>query len=295
MTFRERNKLAYREIAAYKTRSLATIIVMGVIYGLMIAACLITYGYKNISLNYAGNTTNNVVYLTSYFEKRDIVIKRIQEYGGQVIQTEDIAQFLTDETSFLDAGILARFDNVDDAYKYTILESQYNNSEYQIRELFGNQVSVYGEFREFVKNFLQPAEIALAIVASLILATTIAYIISSNPQGFALYRSIGASKTQIMLIYLRYVIILCTGAAIFAIAFGVILAMLATAIGWHHISAQFAGLYPNSKIFSPILIGMSAHVPAVLLSIFATIPVSFLLSLDHFSDKRNVQKLKERQ
>ena len=89
MTIKEIFRLSHRELVAYRTRSRATVITIGVLFGFLLAILFIMQGLENVVLRYAGNKTDNVVYLASSYENRNLVLERISEFDGEITTLTD--------------------------------------------------------------------------------------------------------------------------------------------------------------------------------------------------------------
>ena len=81
MTFKELFRLSHREFTAYKTRSRATIVTIGILFGVLLTALLIFQGLENTTLKYAKDATNGEIYLASSYDKLSLVSDRIQKFG----------------------------------------------------------------------------------------------------------------------------------------------------------------------------------------------------------------------
>lgn len=295
MTIKEIFRLSHRELVAYRTRSRATVITIGVLFGFLLAILFIMQGLENVVLRYAGNKTDNVVYLASSYENRNLVLERISEFDGEITTlTNEQKAEIGEEIP--DSFVLAKFDNLENAYRYysktDAKELHYNADDYEIVELFSNQVRAYRYFREKNRSFVRPASIVLMIVSAFILAFTMAHLIASSTKTFVLYRSIGASRVQLLIIYFVYLMELCVRAAIFAICLGLVLAAIMTGVGWNYLLERLIEVYPNVPEFPPILLGVNWQCFEVIVCMFLAAPVSFLLCLDQFSNKKIAQKLK---
>lgn len=297
MTFKELFKLSHREFIAYKTRSRAVIITIGGLFGLLFAILFVTQGLENIVLEYAGAATNKAVYLANAYDIEDssVIFNRIAHFGGEIItltnqQTMQIGEKLPTTI------VVAKFTNLRKAYSYYLktdaTKLHYNPSDYQINELFSNQIAVYSFFHGRNKNIIKLATITLLITSIFILAFTLAHLIASNSKTFVLYRSIGASKTQVIFIYLTYLLELCAKAAILAIILALIISGVITIICWSYLLEQLTLAYPDAPEFWPILIGINWQCLATILYIFLAAPASFLLCLDQFSNQKIAERLK---
>lgn len=289
MTFGELLRLSHREFTAYKTRSRTTIVTIGILFGMLLAALLIIQGLENVVLKYAGDAMDGYVYLASTYEGVDddsVVLARIKSFDGEVValtseQKAEIGEKIPESV------IIAKFSNLDKAYEY------YNNSSnYQVVELFSNQIGVYRYFRDKDRDFVLPISVVLVAVSAFILAFTMAHLIASSTKTFVLYRSIGASRWQLLLIYFVYLLELCVWAVIFAVILALILAGIATGVCWNSLLVQLTAIYPNAPNYWPILVGVNLRCIEVILCMFLAAPVSFLLCLDQFSSKKTAQKLK---
>ena len=295
MTIKEIFRLSHRELVAYRTRSRATVITIGVLFGFLLAILFIMQGLENVVLRYAGNKTDNVVYLASSYENRNLVLERISEFDGEITTLTDEQKAEIGE-EIPDSMVVAKFDNSKNAYQYynetDAKELHYDADDYEIVELFSNQVRAYRYFREKNRSFVRPASIVLMIVSAFILAFTMAHLIASSTKTFVLYRSIGASRVKLLIIYFVYLMELCVRAAIFAICLGIVLAAIMTGVGWNYLLERLIEVYPNVPEFPPILLVVNWQCFEVIGCMFFAAPVSFLLCLDQFSNKKIAQKLK---
>jgi len=295
VTIKEIFRLSHRELVAYRTRSRATVITIGVLFGFLLAILFIMQGLENVTMRYAGNKTSGIIYLVSDYKDRGLILERISKYGGEITTLTDEQKAEIGE-EIPDSMVVAKFDNSKNAYQYynetDAKELHYNSDDYEIVELFSNQIGVYRYFREKNRSFVRPASIVLMIVSAFILAFTMAHLIASSTKTFVLYRSIGASKSQLLIIYFVYLMELCVRAAIFAICLGLVLAAIMTGVGWSYLLERLVEAYPNVPKFPPILLGINWQCFEVIVCMFLAAPVSFLLCLDQFSNKKIAQKLK---
>ncbi len=297
MTFKELFRLSHREYTSYRTRSRATVITIGVLFGALLAILFVVQGLENVVLRYASDATNGEVYLVSSYEgnRDDLMMERLREFGGEVVDLTDEQKAEIGE-EIPESVVIAKFTNLKNAYEYyskaDAKELHYNADDYQIVELFSNQVNVYRYFRDKNKDFIRPASVVLMAVSAFILAFTMAHLIASSTKTFVLYRSIGASRGQILSIYFMYLLELCVKAAVFAVILALVLAGVGTAVAWNYLLEQLTTLYPQAPQFLPILLGVNWRCLETIVCMFLAAPVSFLLCLDQFSNKKIAQKLK---
>lgn len=297
MTFKELFRLSHREYTSYRTRSRATVITIGVLFGALLAILFVVQGLENVVLRYASDATNGEVYLVSSYEgnRDDLMMERLREFGGEVVDLTDEQKAEIGE-EIPESVVIAKFTNLKNAYEYyskaDAKELHYNADDYQIVELFSNQVNVYRYFRDKNKDFIRPASVVLMAVSAFILAFTMAHLIASSTKTFVLYRSIGASRGQILSIYFMYLLELCVKAAVFAVILALVLAGVGTVVAWNYLLEQLTTLYPQAPQFLPILLGVNWRCLETIVCMFLAAPVSFLLCLDQFSNKKIAQKLK---
>lgn len=295
MTLREIFRLSHRELVAYRTRSVATVVTVGALFGLLLMILFAVQGLENVVFRYARDATGGEVFLVSDYKDPDLVRERIQEYDGKIVmfsmeELEKLGGELPETT------IVAKFTDLKKAYAYYVkgdkMEWGYDSEKYQIEEIYSNQMGVYRYFREKNQDLVWPVTAVLVIVSAFILAFTMAHLIASSTKTFVLYRSIGATRGQLLMIYFVYLMELCAASALFAVTVALILAGILTAAFWNYLSTQLHEFYPEAPSFWPILIGVNWRELAVLVSMFMVAPVSFLLCLDQFSSKKIAQKLK---
>lgn len=295
MTFSELFRLSHRELVAHRTRNFAAIITMAVLSGLLLTVLFIVQGLENVTLRYAGAATDYTIFLASSYTDQALVFQRLGQYRGRLVTlTAEQEQALGGPLP--DSVIVAQFDHLDDAYKYSSKADaetlHYRTDDYTIIELFTDQVAVYRFFRTQYQNFLRPACIILIVASVFILAFTMAHLLASNTKTSMLYRSIGASKLQLLGIYFLYLLELCAYTVLLAIILGLLLAGVMTAVGWNSCLTYLAANYPDAPTFLPILFGLNWQCLIVVSCIFGAAPVSFLLCLDQFSNRKIAQKLK---
>lgn len=285
MRLKEAWRLSHREFVAFRTRSIATVVTIGVLFGLLLAAIIIVQGLEDVALRYArAETAGGEIYLMSeYAEDQNVVLRRIDKYGGVVTESSSEA-------------VMAKFDNVRWAYEYAELgdarEMRYDARQYRVEEVRGTQLAVYRYFRAMNRDFVRPICVVLLVVSALILAFTLAHLVSQSARTFALYRSLGASRGQVLVIYFLYLLEICFWAMLFAVGIAIMLAGIATAVGWNYLTEQFGRHYSDVGFVPPILLGLNWMCAEVVAWMFGSAPVAFLLCLDQFSERKMALKMK---
>lgn len=281
-------KFSHRELTAFRTRSVATIITIGVLFSVLLGATFILQGLENVVMRYASERTNSLVYLASDYDdgrRPELILERILYYDGKVVEIP-----LEDITNLgFTPQYVAVFDNYLNAYSYfSRLDDgnfDYSPQYYRVSELYTNQMNVHGYFCHINKN-IRPILIILLIAAVIILTFTVAHLITQNAFSISLYRSLGATRLQIFGIYFVYLLELCFYAMLFAIVTAFILAGIATVASWSYLQTTLAEVYPGTVAYPPVLIGFNWQCVFIIVTIFAAAPCAFLLCIDQFSTKK---------
>lgn len=274
MRIREAWRLSHREFAAFRTRSIATVVTVGILFGLLLAVIVVVQGLENVTMRYARAETDGAIYLVSeYPENTALILERVSKYGGEVVENEP--------------AIVAKFNDARRANEYFE-----KNDAQELKYSAGQSLGVYRYFREINRDFVRPVCVVLFAVSAVVLAFTLAHLVSQSTRTFALYRSLGASRGQILRVYLLYLLEICFWAAVLAFTLALVLAGIATAVGWGYLTEQFGKYYPGVSFFPPVLIGANWTCAGVLVAIFGLAPVAFLLCLDQFSEKKMALKMK---
>lgn len=232
MQVRDVLHLAWCEVRASKVRNAATVVVIGILFGLLLGGLMAWQGLENVALKYARAT-------------------------------------------------------MDDGAEYSCEDEAVNNP--------NSDNAVYGVCRYFqkaVKDWVGPVSVVLMIVGALILAFTLAHVISQDARTFMLYLTIGASKGQIFIVYLVYLLEICVCAVLFAVVIGVVLAGVITAVGWDFLMMSLAETFPDVHQYAPVLLGWSWRCTGVIGMMFVMVPAAFVLCLDQFSEKKIALRLK---
>ena len=188
MRLAEAWQLARRELTAYRTRSIATVVTVGLLFGLVMGGLLVWRGLENWQLGYAGAETGGEVYLASSYEGAravEVMLARVNAYGGRIVEpTVEDEDELAD---FSEAGsvngdetvIVVWFESPRVAYDYYRMEDEaefgYNAQKMRMQELGGGQMVIYAQYRRLEQVVLVPVLAVLLVAGSLILALTMAH------------------------------------------------------------------------------------------------------------------------
>lgn len=305
MRLAEAWRLARRELVAYRTRSLATMVTVGLLFGLVMGGLLVWRGLENWQLGYAGAETGGEVYLASSYEgarAMEVLLAQVNAYGGRIV--EPTAEDEDELADFSEAGsvngdetvIVVWFESPRVAYDYYRMEDEaefgYNAQKMRMQELGGGQMVIYAQYRRLEQVVLVPVLAVLLVAGSLILALTMAHVLTQNTKTFVLYRTLGASRLQVEGIYLLYLVMLGGLALGLAILVALAVAGLATAGLWGWLSEIAARTYPGVGFRVPILLGWSGWLGLVAGVMLVAVPLALLLCQDQFSERKLALKLK---
>ena len=305
MRLAEAWRLARRELVAYRTRSLATVVTVGLLFGLVMGGLLVWRGLENWQLGYAGAETGGEVYLASSYEGAravEVSLARVNAYGGRIV--EPTAEDEDELAVFSEAGsvngdetvIVVWFESPRAAYDYYRMEDEaefgYNAQKMRMQELGGGQMVIYAQYRRLEQVVLVPVLAVLLVAGSLILALTMAHVLTQNTKTFVLYRTLGASRLQVEGIYLLYLVMLGGLALGLAMVVALTVAGLATAGLWGWLVEIAARTYAGVGFRVPILLGWSGWLGLVAGVMLVAVPLALLLCQDQFSERKVALKLK---
>lgn len=289
-------QLVQQDISAHKTRNLMAIIIASLTFGICLAIGMILRGLENVTLKYAGASTDGRIYLISEAQNLSLIKDRIEKYHGEVVDSPaTIPGANLSDLELTDHQILATFANIKDAFAYFSKNDSailhYNPGHYLIQEVGGDQVTTYAQFKRF-KDDLRPFYITFIVASVFVASLTLAHTLSQNSTTFALYRSLGASRWQILALTSYYLLMSCFKILLLAIFISLLLSALASIVFSSHLSGALTSTYPASAHFAPILIGVNLPYILTSLSVFLCAPLSTLLSIDQLSINKLNLKLK---
>lgn len=184
-----------------------------------------------------------------------------------------------------------KFETAEEAYDY-IEEMNKNQNNVRAREIFGNQTSVVAAIKNAEKT-LGFAMWALTVVAVIIMAVTFAHLISMEVRTVMLYRSMGATTGQVVMIYLAYLVELCLMAVVVATVIGALIAGVMTIMNAAELERVLSRYYEVERGGRILLWGWSAKYWCIVGLMMLIAPVAFLLIYDQLSVKYLARKLKE--
>lgn len=282
MSLQEFLRLSHRELVTHRTHSRATIAIVGIAISLLLAALLMTQGLRNHILSCADQSDDGSIYIAVFAT------------SNATTDTTD-ASTTPSTTSPTPVAVL-NFTSIEDAYRFSrslkTQTNQYDPAAHQITELFGNQLQAYHLFHDQYLRLVRPICITLAIIVAIVVTLTLAHALSYQIKTSALYRTTGASRTQLYLLSLAYLIAVLIRALLLAIPMALTLAALTSVIAQKSLIDQLAPICSQSS--TPIfLIGLGWPFFVALAATFVSPPLALILCADQFTDRNLALNLKK--
>lgn len=286
MSLQEFLRLSHRELVAHRTHSRATIAIIGIAISLLLAALLMTQGLRNHVLSCADQSDDGSIYIAVFATTN----------ATSDATTDTTNASTTPSTASSTPVAVLNFTSVEDAYRFSrslkTQTNQYDPATHQITELFGNQLQAYRLFHDQYLRLIRPICITLAIVVAIVVTLTLAHALSYQIKISALYRTTGASRTQLYLLSLAYLIAVLIRALLLAVLMALTFAALTSVIAQKSLIDQLAPICSQSS--TPIfLIGLGWPLFAALAATFVSPPLALILCADQFTDRNLALNLKK--
>lgn len=191
---------------------------------------------------------------------------------------------------------ILEFSNLNDAYDFyktenCALERNLEKcSSFTVDEFIGNRLQTMDALDTLyiIFRFLGTILLLIAVTISVF---TFMRLISENAQSIALYRSLGASTSDIFFIYFFYLFELCCATIVVATILGFAVAAALSLKNAEGLTAIFTSVYGRS-ITPGILFGFSREVAHIFLATIATAPLCSILTVDQLSTKNIAKRIR---
>lgn len=289
-------RLAARELAARRAQSVAVALAVGLMLGVLIAALAVVRGLEQICVTAAGAATGGQVYLFAGLDVADgaaEIVAHAQAQGGRVLAADAAELQELGGLSADAAGTVVAFAGVADAaaYRQEILAT-FSAEHYQDTELFTEQLSVYSGWQGFDADFLAPA-FWVGLAAALLVAVCIfSYVLLGRTQTLARYRTLGASRGQLVGIFEIYFLALSGLALVAAFVVALLLVAVASLVFGVWLEPQ-PGICAEAFSGGHWLWGWDGRILLVLALPLMATGGTLLLNLDLFFDRKLSKRLKE--
>lgn len=198
--------------------------------------------------------------------------------------------------------VFAEFPDLKAAYNYYRDEANYcldldrafghckNGYKYLTMSAISDPLTTYDNFQLVWLVFGITAAV-LAVIALIIAVSTYARLIGKDMKIIALYHAMGATRGQVRLVYLSYLLILSVMTVVFSLAVGLGMALLLGAVNGEAISQVFwmgFGVEPG-KIW---LVGWNWMIWVMVAVLLLSAVLAILLSNGQFASKKLARKMK---
>ena len=203
----------------------------------------------------------------------------------------DAYDYIMSQAIQADRAAIFQFDDPQKAIAYALQPYDYANYLMQ-QDLFSNTISVARSFAG-LKNMLVVIEVILLIVAVVIATLTFGHMIDQDAATIALYRAMGATKLQILLIYLCYLVELCILALGVCLVIALGIAGVTALMNAGELSQKLQEFYRLAEAPRVWFVALNWVTWTVVGAVLVIAPVTLILADRHFSARNIAQKLKE--
>ncbi len=163
---------------------------------------------------------------------------------------------------------------------------------YVIKDIFGNVINIASAFTR-IKMILWLIAGLILVIAVCVATLTFVHVIGDDAKIISLYRSMGASKRDILLIYFVYLFLLCLLAVLLCVIITIGLVVFVTLMNGSSLALRLQQFYYLQSRPRVVLIGGDWLSLVVIALILLVAPIALLLSMKAFSDKNLAKRLKE--
>ena len=178
-------------------------------------------------------------------------------------------------------GDVAQYIKVDGKYYYLEVMSAVNNP-----------VGIMSGY-ETAQLLLMVSQIVLAIVAVIVATLTLIHLIDDDVATVALYRSLGATNTDIGIIYLLYLLELCLMTIIASVCVGLVIVLGMTLMSAQVLAKNLQEAYALADSPHISLMGLSGEIWWLIAMIIMIAPITLALVRKRFSAKHVAKKIRD--
>ncbi len=149
---------------------------------------------------------------------------------------------------------------------------------YTFAQVFASQVADVAYF-ETMQSILRVVELAVIVIAGIVMILTCVKMIGAETLTIRLYRSVGASIGDICLIYLSYLLEICLLAVGCALVIGILIALIASMMNGSALSIMLTAAYTSVYDAPIILMGWNLDILQICGAMILVAPVCLLLCL----------------
>ena len=249
-----------------------------------------TGGY--IEVDSISNVNLINIFLTAIGTFNSTAMSIPESYIGEI--EDDVFEFATKSSWSIDVAV--EFDDVEKAVRYD-RENDCGYIENGCDDLFvgefiTNRVDLYN-MAEWIDKAMMWVAGFFGVIAVFIMAGILSRVIDDERQATAVYRAVGASKSDIRKIYLMYVLILSVMAAVMAIVIGYALSLGVHIAYSSELSASAKAVLGVRSEMKIGMVGFDIRILAIVAIMLGVGVTSALLSLDKIVSKNIIYDIKE--
>ncbi len=220
---------------------------------------------------------------------------RVQNYiQSKLDQAEDQSAY----NSIKDYDVI-RFDNYKDLTGFIDASDAEEHrlgrpTTLEISSIFSDTASIAQGFFD-TDRALFVIETVLMIVAVIITTFTFIHLLDQESPSVALYRSLGATTGDILLIYLIYLLELCLISVFTSIIIGLVIVAVISGANVSALTETLQDTYELSSVPHVFLLGIDHRFFATIFCVLLTAPLALLLSQGRLSSKHLASSIKDDQ
>ncbi|MCL2371530.1 ABC transporter permease [Candidatus Saccharibacteria bacterium] len=161
-----------------------------------------------------------------------------------------------------------------------------------ISGFIGDPIGIKGVHRD-LSRLIMMITIAISVVAIIIMTTTLIRIVDDERQTIALYRAVGATTGNVLLVFVGYMFLISLLTIATATAIGLILSGIIAITHASTAAALLAASYNLPDVSSPILIGFAPQILLTYLTIIAVGLFCLIFVFDRLTNKEIVKDLRK--
>ncbi len=185
---------------------------------------------------------------------------------------------------------LVKFPNPAAAYEYYQYVTEHG-LRIGITEPFSNLLNIYQTFEH---TLLKVTQTIFLIIIIIIIIATYVYLLDQNLHSMIIYRTLGGTTGDLLIISLTYLIEVGICIIITSLIGGMILALIFSGINAEYLTGLMANFYYQAPT-SVLMLGFSPDILFFIMAVLAAAPISLLLMLDQFSINNMMKRLKHGQ
>lgn len=199
------------------------------------------------------------------------------------------------DTSYLGGEIMVSMPNLHVAETFQKNNDNHyvaNGNQLSISEFISNRLMIHS-MEKSINTTVVIFSLLLSIVAVIIMVGTVGRVIDDERQTIALYRTVGASTSNILQVFSGYILSLCGLIIICSTLIALIISGVITITNTTLITANAAALYNIAEASPIIFIGFDPRILLIYLLILIVGSICLLLVFDRLTSKNIIKDLRK--